>query len=163
MIAHRFGRERSISWHYVDNSAEMLKRFSDNLDDSHIDITTDLKDIHRFLQDKSSDPYFRESFDIVLICLTLTSLKTNPNWSQVTEMLRIGGRLIIADIDAAYTSKNPYYTISQGGVKHALRPRAVPFTSILNEIAGEHLDFDHSYPVKQGERDYAFVAEFIKS
>jgi ubiquinone/menaquinone biosynthesis C-methylase UbiE len=163
LIAHHFLNEDSIHWSYVDNSASMMEQFVKNMDGCKLSYDTTLIDVDKFVEKKYINDLFLENYDIVLISLALTSLPRNPDWGKISRFLKIGGSLIIADIDASYTSKYPYYTVKASNGKHALRPRAVTMSSLLNEISGEHLDFDHTYPIRQGQTDYAFVLEFTKS
>lgn len=163
LIAHEFSDRRNLEWHYVDASPSMLARFSNNMDGSALDVVTDLKDINSYLSDRITRAEFHGYFDIILLSLTLTSMHQNPDWEKIANLLKIGGLLIIADIDASYTARNPLYIIENQSRKFALRPRAVPLAGIISEINGKFLDIDHTDFVLQGSTEYSFVVTFKKT
>lgn len=157
LIAHHFFDNAEIHWIYVDESALMVEQFRRNLESTNLNKSVEVEEISLYLQRHSSRFY-----DIVLMSLVLTSMERNPDWTLIASRLKPDGRLIIADIDAAYTVTHPYYIVSSGVLRHALRPRAVALTQIIHETRIAGLKLEHSYPIPEGGLNYAFVAEFSK-
>lgn len=163
LITHHFFDNTSISWHYVDNSSEMLKLFNENMYGTKLNVSSELSDIDSFVVDKCKSGKFKEKYDIILICLTLTSMEKNPDWASLASLIKIGGRLIIADIDASYTSKYPYYIFDINQKSFGFIPRKIPMTSLLQEIAGLHLDYIDAHAIFDDSQNYSFVVEFEKT
>ena len=158
LIAHHFFDRSDIHWVYVDNSALMVEQFRKNLADTKLAKTIQVEEI---------DTYVRRSpqqrCDIIILSLVLTSMGRNPDWGHLVARLADTGRLIIAEIDAAYTATHPYYIVKSGQVRHALRPRPVPLTQLVHEAEAAGLTLLHVHPISEGNAHYAFVAEFTRS
>lgn len=158
LVAHHFFDNADILWVYVDESALMAEQFRKNLEGTKLNKCVEVEEITQYLGRKPDRQY-----DVILFSLVLTSMERTPDWMQVTSRLASNGRLIIAEIDAAYTAIYPYYIVKSGALRHALRPKAVPLTQLIHEVRGAGLKLGNSHPISEGQLHYAFVAEFSKS
>lgn len=161
LIASYYYKLENMRWQYVDESPAMLSQYKDNMRGSKIRTSESLEEIANFLKKTRSR---RESskYDIILMCLTLTSMESSPDWFKVAALLKTGGMLIIADIDASYTTKNPLYTVELDGKNHHLAPRAITLSNIISDISRCGMSISDTYPIRQNMIDYAFVSTFKK-
>lgn len=157
LVAHHFFDSADIHWVYVDESVLMVEQFRRNLEGTKLDKSVQLEEISQYLRRKPDQLY-----DVIVLSLVLTSMESNPNWEQIASRLASNGRLIVAEIDAAYTATYPYYIVRTGTLRHALRPRAVPLTQLIHQARSAGLKLEHSHPISEGHLHYAFVAEFCK-
>lgn len=158
LIAHHFFDSVDIHWVYVDESAMMAEQFNRNLERTKLKKTVQVEEITQYLAHTPDHEY-----EVIIVSLVLTSMKASPDWGKIAARLSKSGRLIVAEIDAAYTAINPYYIVKSNNLLHALRPRAVPLTVLLHETKAAGLTLTHSHPISEGNVHYAFVAEFVRS
>lgn len=155
LIAHHFFDRSDIHWVYVDSSALMTEKFRQNLNETKLSKSVEVEELNTYL---SRDP--DRLYDVIIISLVLTSLEKTPNLKSIASRLKPEGRLVVADIDAAYTITYPYYIVPCGSIRHALRPRAVPLTHLIHEAKKADLQLFHSHPIMEGQLNYSFVASF---
>jgi ubiquinone/menaquinone biosynthesis C-methylase UbiE len=163
LVAYHFYKISSIEWHYVDESPLMLQQFCNNMRGSKLKIFTTLNEADVYISDNISSNLAIGHFDIIIISFSLTSMHKNPDWMSISRMLRSGGTLIIADIDASYTAKNPFYSVTTVDGDFHLMPRPVPLSILISEISASGLNLESATPIKQNTADYAYVAEFKKA
>lgn len=154
-IAHQFHHNDGMSWHYVDGASGMVDIFRDNMHGARMKTEIEYCEISDFIRRNHN-----VEFDVIILSLVLTSLPENPDWAAIARMLAPGGKLIIADIDAAYTAIHPYYVVDIDGQRHGLAPRPIPLAELIDQINHTHLHFVHSHAIPEGNNNYSFIAEF---
>lgn len=157
LVAHHFFDCDHFHWTYVDESPQMVEQFKNNLAGTKLTKTVRIEEISEYLRCVSVD-----QFDVIVLSFVLTSMERNPDWKAIALRLAHDGRVIIAEIDAAYTATNPYYVVKTAGQRHALHPRLVPLTDVLHGAQAAGLELVKSHPITQAELPYAFVAELIR-
>jgi len=105
LIAAQFFRERRLRWTYIDQSPGMLEQFMRNLETTALRSEIILGDLNNL------DQLVTGQFDIVLLSLVLTSLPDFPDFTRMATHIRPGGRLIVADIDPAYSAAHPVFAV----------------------------------------------------
>lgn len=158
LIAHHFFDRSDIHWVYVDQSALMVDQFRKNLDGTKLSRTVEVEEINTYIK-RAPD----RLYDTIIISLVLTSMDKTPDLTSLAARLKHNGRLIVAEIDAAYTATYPYYIVTCGSLRHAMRPRPVPLTQLIHEAGEANLRLDHSHPILEGHLNYGFVASFAKT
>lgn len=151
LVAHRFHACDNMKWDCVDFSHKMVELFRTNLADTTLKPTARFSDIHQLLKDPTEERY-----DVILLSLVLTSMGRNPDWAMLADRLRPGGRLIIADIDAAYTATHPYYVVKVKKT-HGLRPRPLELAPLMSEVEAAGFTSKATSAISKGKVNYAFV------
>ena len=102
----------------------------------------------------------RESYDVILMSLVLTSMPQLPNFGNIASLLAHGGRLIISDIDPDYTQLQPLYkATARSGSLVAMRMQPVEPHLIVEsaEAAGlRQLGLCRALP----DDSYSFITTF---
>lgn len=158
LIAHHFFDRADIHWVYVDESALMAEQFRKNLENTKLKRTVEVEEINAYIN-RAPD----QLYDVIIVSLVLTSMDKLPDFSHIANRLKDDGRLIVAEIDAAYTTTYPYYIVTCDSHRHALRPRPVPLTQLIHEANKAKLHLDHSHPILEGNLNYAFIVSFRKT
>lgn len=99
LIAHHFFGSTDLEWVYVDDSMQMAEQFRSNLAGTKLKKTIRIEEIDDHLKGVTL-----VQFDVIVLSLVLTSMKKNPDWTAIASRLLFGGRLIVAEIDAAKAS-----------------------------------------------------------
>jgi ubiquinone/menaquinone biosynthesis C-methylase UbiE len=158
-VATYFFNDNHISWTYVDYCPAMIEQLQLHLAGRrlyerlsvHLD---DINRIHLRLQPAS--------YDVILLNLVLSSMPQPPDFTLLAALLTPGGRLIVADINPAYTHAHPYYQApAADGTQVALRTRPVqPLeVGILATEAG--LQLSEMREIGSDEISYSFIATFL--
>jgi ubiquinone/menaquinone biosynthesis C-methylase UbiE len=157
LVAQHFFDSADLRWVYVDESPQMASQFKNNLASTKLNKTTQIEEIAEYLRAAVTD-----QFDVIVLSLVLTSMEKNPDWAAIAARLAPHGRVIVAEIDAAYTALNPHYIVNGGKQRHALKPRLVPLTEILHQAHAAGLKLVTTTPITQSGLTYSFVAELAK-
>ena len=120
-VVLHFLDNKDMEWVYVEQSLSMFQKFNSNTSESNLNIRSYLRTIDSYLRDPNLG-----TFDVVLLSLVLSSMSKDPSWTKITDILLPGGKLIISDIDASYTSIHPFYIVDVDGKKHGFHPRPIP-------------------------------------
>jgi ubiquinone/menaquinone biosynthesis C-methylase UbiE len=158
-VATYFFNDSHISWTYVDYCPAMIEQLQGHLTGrrlyEHLSVhLDDINRIHLRLQPAS--------YDVILLNLVLSSMPQPPDFTRFAALLTPGGRLIVADINPAYTHAHPYYRApAADGTQVALRTRPVQPLEVGIQATEAGLKLADMAQIGSGEISYSFIATFV--
>jgi ubiquinone/menaquinone biosynthesis C-methylase UbiE len=158
-VATYFFNDNHISWTYVDYCPAMIEQLQEHLTGrrlyEHLSVhLDDINRIHLRLQPAS--------YDVILLNLVLSSMPQPPDFGRIAALLAPGGRLIVADINPAYTQAHPYYQApAADGTQIALRTRPVQPLEVAIHATEAGLRLSEMAEIGSGEISYSFIATFL--
>jgi ubiquinone/menaquinone biosynthesis C-methylase UbiE len=158
-VATYFFNDTHMFWTYVDYCPAMIEQLQGHLAGRqlyerlsvHLD---DINRVHLRLQPGS--------YDVILLNLVLSSMPKPPDFTRIAALLARGGRLIVADINPAYTHAHPYYRASAAnGTLVALRTRPVQPLEVATHATKAGLQLSEMVQIGTDKISYSFIATFL--
>jgi ubiquinone/menaquinone biosynthesis C-methylase UbiE len=159
-VATYFFNDQQISWTYVDKCPAMISELQRHLEGRRLyeHLAVHLDDINRIHLRLPA-----QSFDVILLNLVLSSMPRFPDFTRLAALLAAGGRLIVADINPAYTSAHPYYrAMAADGTPVAMHTRPVQPLEVATQAKGAGLRLGEMTQVGAEEISYSFILSFVK-
>jgi len=158
-VATYFFNDHRISWTYVDYCPAMIDQLQRHLAGRRLYerlsvYAEDINKIHLRLQAKS--------YDVILLNMVLSSMPQLPDFTRIATLLAPGGRLIVADINPAYTNAHPYYQATAAdGTLVAMCTRPVQPLEVATRAKEARLQLSEMTQIGSDEISYSFIATFI--
>lgn len=158
-IAVHFFDDPEVSWTYVDFCDAMAEQFRNNLDGYPLGRNSKVMvdDITRALRQLPA-----ASYDVVLLSLVLSSMRTPPDFVRIAQVLAPGGSLIVTDINPGYTHANPRYRVQVDGGAVALQTTPVDPFEVIQRAEAAGLQESQTTAIGKGEGGsyYSFMLVF---
>ena len=157
-VATYFFNDHHISWTYVDYCPAMLEQLQRHLAGRLLyeRLSVHLDDINRIHQRLPA-----KSHDIILLNLVLSSMPRLPDFTRLSGLLAPGGRLIVADINPAYTHANPYYRATAAdGTLVAMHTHPVQPLEVATRAKEARLQLAEMTEIGSDEISYSFIIMF---
>jgi SAM-dependent methyltransferase len=160
LIAIHFFNDDDIAWTYVDSCPTMGEKFRHNLAGTPLGANSEtiIDTISAAVQD-----FERESFDIIILSLVLSSMPALPDFHDIARLLVPGGQLIVTDISPGYTRAHPLYRVVVSGRVVALRTQAVDPYEVIRRATAAGLQATRQRTLGEGNTYYSFMTVFASA
>ncbi len=156
LVAFQFLNQENLTWHGVEPSVEMCKRFRTNLSGTKINLK-----LFEYSVFELKEKLKESEYDVIIMSFMLTSLSEMPDFEIITRLLSDNGFIVIADIAPFYTQSKPLYGFQLADKTITLAPKLVDPLEIAEELLKQHLSLKEISRVEKvtGEK-YSFVLKF---
>lgn len=158
-VATYFFNDHHIHWTYVDYCPAMINQLQRHLAGRRLyeRLSIHLEDINRVHLRLPA-----QSYDVILLNLVLSSMPRFPDFSRLATLLAPAGRLIVADINPAYTNAHPFYRATAAdGTPVAIHTHPVQPLEVATRAKEARLQLSEMTEIEGDEISYSFIITFV--